>query len=71
MILEVINTRQTEIIIDIIRSFANYKITDFPIQSTVYSVFHATDAYQSNSYFLESGCLFRIKLFFYFRVITF
>lgn len=51
---EVINTRQTELIIDIIRSFANYIITDSSIQNTIYSIFHATNSYQSNSYFLES-----------------
>lgn len=51
---EVINTRQAELIIDIIRSFTNYIITDASIQNTIYSIFHSTDSYQSNSYLLET-----------------
>lgn len=52
---EVINTKQTESIIDIIRSFSNYQINNSTVQSTLYSIYHAIDSnYRSNSYFLES-----------------
>lgn len=51
---EVMNTRQSELIIDIIRSFTDYTILNSSIQNTIYSIFHATDSYHSNSYFLES-----------------
>lgn len=52
---EVINTKQTESIIDIIRSFSNYQINNSTVQSTLYAIYHAIDSnYRSNSYFLES-----------------
>lgn len=52
---EVINTKQTEMIIDIIRSFSNYEIQNSTVQSTLYSVYHSVDSnYRSKSYLLES-----------------
>lgn len=52
---EVINTKQTEGIIDIIRDFSNYQIDNTTVCNTLYSIYHAIDVnYHSNSYFLES-----------------
>lgn len=52
---EVINTKQTESIIDVIHAFSNYQINNSTVQSTLYSIYHAIDSnYRSNSYFLES-----------------
>lgn len=52
---EVLNTKQTEMMIDIIKSFFTYSISNTTIQSTLYSIHHAIDTnYHSNSYFLES-----------------
>lgn len=52
---EVINTRQTELIIDIIHSFSNYDIKNTTVLSTLYSINHSiNNNYHSNSYFLES-----------------
>lgn len=52
---EVINTKQTESIINIIRSFTEYQINNSTVLSTLYSVYHSVDSsYRSNSYFLES-----------------
>ena len=52
---EVINTRQTEIIIHLISSFAKYEIADREIENIVYSVKKLDDGkYKSNSYYLES-----------------
>lgn len=52
---EVVNTKQTELIIDIIRSFINYDIKNSTVQSTLFSINHSIiNTYQSNSYFLES-----------------
>lgn len=51
---EVINTKQTESIIDIIRSFSNYQIHNTIVQNTLYSIYHSTNSnYRSNSYLLE------------------
>lgn len=51
---EVINTKQTEIIIDIIKGFNNYDINSTVIKNTLYSVYHSIDSnYRSNSYLLE------------------
>lgn len=52
---EVINTKETEMIIDIIRSFSTYTFTDSSINTTLYSIYHSVDSnYHSNSYLLES-----------------
>lgn len=52
---EVINTKQTEIIIDIIKSFANYNINNTVVENTLYAIYHSIDSnYKSNSYLLES-----------------
>lgn len=52
---EVINTKQTEMIIDIIKSFSNYKLLNTTVENTLYSIYHSIDSnYQSNSYLLES-----------------
>lgn len=52
---EVINTKQTELIIDIINSFSNYNITNYTVQTTLYSIYHSIDRnYRSNSYLLGS-----------------
>ena len=52
---EVINTRQTESIIDIIKSFSEYDISDTTVSNTLYSIYHSIDSnYKSNSYYLES-----------------
>lgn len=52
---EVINTKQTEMIIDTIRDFSHYQISNSVIQNTLYSIYHAIDHnYHSNSYLLES-----------------
>ncbi len=48
---EVINTKQTEMIIDIIKQLSNYSISNSTVQSTLYSI---DSNYHSNSYFLES-----------------
>ena len=52
---EVINTKETEMIIDIIRSFSTYTFTDSSINTMLYSIYHSVDSnYHSNSYLLES-----------------
>lgn len=52
---EVINTRQTELIIDIIHSFSNSDIKNPTVLNTLYSINHSiNNNYRSNSYFLES-----------------
>lgn len=52
---EVINTRQTEMVIDIIHSFSNYQINNSTIASTLYSINYSIGTnYESNSYLLES-----------------
>lgn len=52
---EVINTKQTENIIDIIHSFSNYEIQNTVVQNTLYSIYHSIDVnYHSNSYLIES-----------------
>lgn len=52
---EVINTKQTEEIVDIIKSFSNYQINNMTVSNTLYSIHHMTDSnYHSNSYLFES-----------------
>ena len=52
---EVINTKQTEMIIDIIKSFSNYEIENSVVNNTLYSIYHSIDSnYRSNGYLLES-----------------
>lgn len=52
---EVINTKQTEKVIDIIKSFSTYSINNTTITSTLYSIYHSIKSnYHSNSYLLES-----------------
>lgn len=52
---EVINTKQTETIINIIKSFSNYQIESTIVSNTLYSINHLVDSnYSSNSYLLES-----------------
>jgi len=52
---EVINTKQTESIINIIKDFNNHNIENSTITSTLYSISHIVgDGYKSNSYYLES-----------------
>lgn len=52
---EIINTRQTEEVIDIINSFNNYHIEDSSIETTLYNIKnHINDHYESNSYGLGS-----------------
>ncbi len=52
---EVINTKQTESIIDIIKDFNNYKINNTVVNNTLYSINHSVQSgYKSNSYLLES-----------------
>lgn len=50
---EVINTKQTEDIINIIKSFSNYEIESSSVNSTLYSISHSFDKYKSNAYLLE------------------
>lgn len=52
---EVINTRQTEMIIDIIHSFSKYNINSSIVLATLYAInYSISNNYQSNSYLLES-----------------
>ena len=53
---EIINTKQTESIIDIINSFNNYSIDNIEFSNTLYSLKHDIDTsgYKSNAYFLQS-----------------
>ena len=52
---EVMNTKQTEKIIDIIKSMSQYNITNPIVENTLYAIHHAIDSnYHSNSYILES-----------------
>lgn len=52
---EVINTKQTESIINIIKDFNNYKINNTIVSNTLYSINHSAPfGYKSNSYLLES-----------------
>lgn len=52
---EVINTKQTELIIDIIKSFSKYDINNTIVLNTLYAIYHSFDVnYKSNSYLLES-----------------
>lgn len=52
---EVINTRQTELIVDIIKNFSQYNINNTTVLNTLYSINHSIDNnYKSNSYLLES-----------------
>lgn len=51
---EVINTRQTEMIIDIIYTFSKYNINSSIVLTTLYAISHSfKDNYHSNSYLLE------------------
>lgn len=52
---EVINTKQTELIIEKIKAFSNFDITNTVVLNTLYAIYHAFDInYKSNSYLLES-----------------
>jgi len=53
---EVINTKQTEIIIQFISSFSKYEIEDREIENIVYSVnkYDGGNLYKSKSYYLEA-----------------
>lgn len=52
---EVINTKQTELVINLIRDFNNYNIEDTNISNTLYSINHSVGSgYKSNSYLVES-----------------
>ncbi len=52
---EIINTKQTETIVDIINSFSNYEINDTEVSNTIYAIQHSIDKnYRSKSYFLQS-----------------
>lgn len=51
---EIINTRQTEIIINMIKDFSKYNINDREIENIIYSV-NLGGVYKSNSYYLESS----------------
>lgn len=52
---EVINTRQTESIINIIRDLSNYSLESTVVSNTLYSIYHtASDNYTSGGYLLES-----------------
>ena len=52
---EVINTKQTESIIDIIKSFSTIEIDNTTASNTLYSINHIVgDSYQSKGYLLES-----------------
>ncbi len=52
---EVINTKQTESIINIIKDFNDYKIDNTTVNNTLFSINHsAFFGYKSNSYLLES-----------------
>lgn len=52
---EIINTKQTESIIDIIHSFYQYEFTDVEISNTLYSIHNSINQkYQSNAYLLQS-----------------
>lgn len=50
---EVINTKQTEDIINVIKSFSNYEIESSVVNSTLYSISHSFDKYKSDAYLLE------------------
>lgn len=52
---EIINTKQTEMIIDIINSFNNYDISNVEVENTLYSIQNSIDKnYKSNAYLLQS-----------------
>ena len=52
---EIINTKQTEMIIDIINSFNNYEIENTTVVNTLYSIKNSiTNTYQSNAYLMQS-----------------
>lgn len=53
---EIINTRQTELLIDLIADFSKYEISDTEIANIVYSVknFDFGNSYKSHSYYLEA-----------------
>lgn len=54
---EIINTRQTELIIHLISEFSKYEIEDTEIETIVYSVkkWNSGNLYKSNSYYLETA----------------
>lgn len=55
---EVINTKQTESLIDIINSYNNYEIVDREITNTLYSINNSIDKnYKSSGYYVESYAL--------------
>ncbi len=55
---EVINTKQTEEIINIISSFSNYEILNSEISSTIYAInSSANNQYKSDAYYLQSMVL--------------
>lgn len=55
MLEEVVNTKNTEMIIDIINNFSNYNISNLVVENTLYSIKHSIDYnYKSNSYYIES-----------------
>ena len=53
---EIINTKQTENIIDIINSFNEYKIDDTEFSNTLYALKHDIDTsgYKSNAYYFQA-----------------
>lgn len=52
---EIINTKQSEMIIDIINSLSNYEINNSSVVSTLYSIKNSIEnSYQSNAYLLQS-----------------
>lgn len=52
---EIINTKQTEMIIDIINSFNNYEIDNTTVITTLYSIKNSIlTKYQSNAYLMQS-----------------
>lgn len=53
---EIINTRQTEEIIDIINSFTSYEINDIEISNTLYSINTSINKnYSSGAYYLQAA----------------
>ncbi len=59
---EILNTKQTEEIINILKDMSNYEIKDYSVQTTLYSINHSIDkSYSSDAYSLHTTFLKKLS----------
>ena len=59
---EILNTKQTEEIMNILKEMSNYEIKDYSVQTTLYSINHSIDkSYSSEAYSLHTKFLEKLS----------